>query len=88
MRYSVNKAVAQWRVVDDEAVVVNAETSFYYSLNRSGTVAWQAMAERPHTLDELAQAVARTFQIDEARARHDLTPLVAQLRDERLLTES
>jgi hypothetical protein len=88
MTYSVNTRTAQWRIVDGEAVLVNTESSYYYSLNRSGTLVWSALSEGARSADDLAREVATAFGIDETRARHDVDTLLQALRAEDLVLES
>lgn len=87
MKYRINKARAEWRVVDDEAVVVHVETSYYYGLNRAGTLVWTALSERALSAGELARELAEAFDIDEAVARRDVDVLLADLTREDLLVE-
>lgn len=46
-----------WRVVDDQAVLLDLATSEYLSLNRTGTILWCRL-ERGATSTELADALA------------------------------
>ncbi len=87
MKYAINTVRAEWRVVDGEAVVVNVETSYYYGLNRAGTVVWTALSERARSADELAAELVTAFDIELARARVDVTALLADLTREDLLVE-
>lgn len=72
MKYVVNSDAAAWRIVDGEAVIINLETTHYYSLNESGTFVWNLLAERPHDLDELAGALARHYEQPVDSVRGDL----------------
>lgn len=87
MTYAINKSRAEWRVVDDEAVVVNVETSYYYGLNRAGTFVWTALSERARSVDELADELAAAFEVELSRAREDVETLLADLKREDLLVE-
>lgn len=87
MKYAINRSRAEWRVVDDEAVVVNVETSYYYALNRAGTLVWTALSERAQSADELADELAAAFEIELSRAREDVDALLDDLKREDLLVE-
>ena len=87
MKYAANHARAEWRLVDGESVIVNVETSYYYGLNRSGTLLWTALADRALSADDLARALAAAFGIDQARARGDVDVLLADLTREDLVSE-
>jgi hypothetical protein len=87
VKYAINRNRAEWRLVDGESVIVNLETSYYYGLNRSGTLLWTALADRARSADELARELAEACGIDEARARGDVDALLADLTREDLLSE-
>ena len=53
MRYQANDARVAWRVVEGEGVLLHAETSGYFGLNRTGTLLWQQLAARPNSVEEL-----------------------------------
>ena len=44
-----------WRVADDEAVLLHADTSAYFGLNRTATLLWERIAEHPVTADQLTE---------------------------------
>ena len=54
VRYHANDARVAWRVVEGEGVLLHAETSGYFGLNRTGTLLWQQLATRPSSVEELA----------------------------------
>jgi hypothetical protein len=87
VKYAINHARAEWRLVDGESVIVNVETSYYYGLNRSGTLVWTALADRALSAEELAGELAAAFGIDRARARDDVDALLAELTRENLVSE-
>ncbi|MEQ1870857.1 MAG: PqqD family protein [Vicinamibacterales bacterium] len=87
MTYSINSRAAQWRIVDGEAVVVHVDTSYYYSLNRTGTFIWTALSMAPQSASDLAKQLAQAFGIDQVRATADVAALLTALRDEDLVME-
>jgi len=42
-----------WRVADDEAVLLQVDSSAYFGVNQTGTRLWAELAERPMTLEQL-----------------------------------
>ena len=87
MRYSVNRDVAQWRVVDDEAVIVNIESSYYYGLNRTGTFIWGLLAGEALTEDEIANRVSAEFNKTVSEVSEDVRRMLSELTSEDLLKE-
>ena len=61
MRYQVDESAVAWRIVDNEAVLLHADSSAYFGLNRSGTALWTRLAEAPHSAEELAQWARSAF---------------------------
>lgn len=59
-----------WRRVDDEVVVLDLRSSRYLSLNGSGALLWEALADGADE-DALAAALVAEFGIDRARAEQD-----------------
>lgn len=73
-----------WRRVESEAIVLDLETSVYYSLNEVGAYAWERLGEGK-TVDDVLAAIVSEFDVAESTARKDLDELVAKLRERRLL---
>jgi Coenzyme PQQ synthesis protein D (PqqD) len=83
--YRINEDNVRWRVVDGEAVIIHLGTSYYYSLNRTGTAAWEKLNEGKSSMPELAAALAGRFAIDQDTMEQDLEPLLEQLLSEDLI---
>ena len=54
--YVANTDRVLWRVVDGEAVLVHKETSYYYSLNTTGTVIWELLSAEAQSAADLVNA--------------------------------
>jgi hypothetical protein len=52
-RYRVDDAKVVWRIADDEAVVLHADSSAYFGLNQIGTRLWSQLANHSMALEEL-----------------------------------
>lgn len=84
--YVVNHEHVTWRVVDDEAVIVHAKTSEYFSVNQSGTWLWNLL-DTPRTLLDLSAALGVRYPHEGARTAADVEAFVAQLELAGLLRE-
>lgn len=84
-RYSVDATKSAWRVVDGDVVLINAETTYYYSLNESGTRVWKLLLEHELTTDEAAAALATAYGVDVDGIRGDVARLLESLREEGLV---
>ena len=71
--------------VDGDAVLLDLETERYFSLNRTGSTAWEAL-EAGGTGEEAVRAVMRRFDVPEDRARADVQALLSRLSGAGLLT--
>ena len=71
---------------DGTGVLLNLETLFYYSLNRTGVALWQEIenGDAP-TLDVLVQATCKRFDVDEDVARREIVTFVGRLEEFRMV---
>lgn len=76
------------RLADGSGVLLHLRTKFYYALNQTGVVAWEALSGRgPADLDAIVGTLAERFEgIDRERARRDVEALLGDLEAEGLLT--
>lgn len=82
-RYKHAAQVA-WRKIDEELVVLDLQSSLYYSLNPTASFAWQRL-ERPASAEELAAELSAEFDVAPARAAADAAELLETLLKDKLL---
>jgi hypothetical protein len=71
---------------DGTGVLLNVDTLFYYSLNRTGVALWKAIEARNScTLDELLPAVCERFDVDGESARREIAAFVEKLEELKIL---
>ena len=85
MRYAVSDAKVAWRIVDGEGVLLHAESSAYYGLNRIGTVLWEQLAATPMSVDELAAWTASALAHNGRATRSDIEAFLEHLTSMDLL---
>ena len=66
-------------LADGTGVLLNLDTLFYYSLNRTGSVLWQRIEEGVVTLDELLRDTGERFEVSEDTARSLVIKFIEQL---------
>ena len=88
MVYEINADSVRWRIVDGEAVLIHVETTIYYSLNATGTVVWQLLADGRGDLDGLTQGVAEKFDRKPAEVEDDVRHFLDQMQEEGLVRAS
>ena len=74
-----------YRVVDGEAILLNLDSGYYYSLDPLGSEIW-SMCDGVHTLDAIVDRICAGFEVSRARAKGDLRNLLDDLTREGLLT--
>jgi hypothetical protein len=75
---------ALFRVVDDEAVILNMDDGQYYGLNEVATRVWQLLSEGQN-MEEVTSRLLSEFETDEATLLADLTELLDELLAKRLV---
>jgi hypothetical protein len=70
--------------MDDGAVLLDLETTAYYSLNRTARRIWALIDDTP-SVDGIAARMATEFLVDYEDARASAERLVATLEQERLV---
>jgi Coenzyme PQQ synthesis protein D (PqqD) len=72
---------------DGTGVLLNLETRFYFSLNRTAVVVWREIenANSATTLDDLVRATCERFDIDHDAARREVSDFVERLEQLRMV---
>jgi hypothetical protein len=80
-KHSPNTA---WRLVDGDAVILNLDSSEYFSLNAAGAMIWEKLGkgEQP---DRIQAAVCEEFEVPPAKALADIADLIKSLSGAGLL---
>ena len=75
----------RYRTVGDEGVLVHLENGRVLVVNAVGIHCVQALGRQPMTAAELADAVAREFEVDAGQARADLAAFLDRMRAEQAI---
>jgi len=86
--YRLNEGKTAWEVMDGEGVVINTDTSAYYSLNHTGTRIFELLAEGPRSPTELARDAVEKFRISPEEATAGINHLLGLLLEEDLIMET
>jgi hypothetical protein len=75
---------------DGTGVLLHLDTKFYFTLNRTGVLAWKLLGEEgARDAAELGDRLARSFpDADPAAVRADVAALVAELLREKLVLQA
>ncbi|MFH1278801.1 MAG: PqqD family protein [Candidatus Eisenbacteria bacterium] len=73
-----------WRTIDGKGILVDLESGYYFSLNKTGQFIWgQIDGER--SLAEIARRVVEQFDVDEGTALQDCIELAGRLQEQGLI---
>jgi coenzyme PQQ synthesis protein D (PqqD) len=73
-----------FRVLGDEAVILNLASGVYFGLDTVGTRMWQLMSEHGST-DKVIAAMLDEYAVEEGQLRSDLDKLIEQLSEKGLV---
>ncbi|MFA5146253.1 MAG: PqqD family protein [Candidatus Omnitrophota bacterium] len=83
-KYRIDKDKVTYRVIDNEAVILNLDSGYYYSLNGVGTEIWKMMAVGK-TTDEILDYFEAEYRLSKSRLKGDLLELINDLEREGLI---
>lgn len=73
-----------WRHIAGEVVILDKNSTAYYSLNEVGSRIWELIG-RGQNQAGIVDEICREFDADEARVERDLCVLLKQLSREKLI---
>lgn len=80
----ISQAVT-WRKTGDEAVILDLETSEYYSANETGTFIWELLSEGKSP-EKIALALSAEYGIGAEKAAEDTEAFLADLSKLKILS--
>lgn len=72
--------------VDDETVILEPETGFYFTLDSVGTFMVERLQDGLST-SEVVSAVLEHFDAEQQEVEADLAELIAEMKNNKLITE-
>lgn len=86
-RYSINSDRIVWRNIEEEAVILNLDSGYYYSLNELGTKIWQLLIKNKTTA-EIISFVYKEYDINKNKIKKDLLKIINELKRENLIEDN
>jgi hypothetical protein len=83
-QFRVNEKEVAAKVIDGEAIIINLANGLYYSLEKTGALAW-VLIGGGYSLDESADLLSTRFSEPRARVRADLEKLANDLLGQKLI---
>lgn len=76
-----------WKEFDDESVLLNLSTGYYFRLNRLGTFVWPLISKANNVGDIVNRVVAK-FDVSQRQAKTDINSFIKQLLAEQLIKKA
>ena len=73
-----------FRILGDEAVILNLASGVYFGLDTVGTRMWQLMSEHGST-DKVVETLLDEYEVEEGQLRSDMDNLIQQLSEKGLV---
>ena len=77
-KHALISEVVTWRKAGQEAVILNMETSEYYSANDTGTFIWELLSAGKRS-EKIAAALAAEYCIPQLQAKEDTAAFLKDL---------
>ena len=84
--YKINSEEVTYKIIDNQAVILNLKTGNYYSLNETGTFIWRLLEKRIGIAD-IANRLAEEFGVDIKIALGDTKLLLKDLIAEKMVRQ-
>lgn len=75
-----------WSVIDGEALLLDASSGHYFSMNPLATEIWELL-HRKASITQVVETISAKYGVAEDVVRSDVSELVAELRAARLWDE-
>lgn len=85
LAYPVRNETTAFRIIDNEAVILNLDSGIYYSLNEVGTKVW-GLCDGSNGVRDITAAIVEEFEVQEEIAQKDILELISDLLTEGLVT--
>ena len=83
-RYSIDNDRITYRIIDDEAVILDLDSCFYYNLNKTGTMVWRSLIEGKD-LTRIIEEISREHQVPQKTVANDVKAIITEFKKEKLI---
>lgn len=84
-RYRINNEKVVWRTINEEVVILDLDSRRYYSLNKTGSLAWSFLNEKK-TGEQIIEKICEEYGLAYRKASQDVFSLIKDLEREGLIT--
>jgi ATP-dependent protease HslVU (ClpYQ) ATPase subunit len=82
-RYFQKKAMVQSKI-DDETVMMDINSGFYFGLNAIASVIWELLKEE-HTLDQLVDKLMMEYEVSREQCLKETAQLLQQMLEHKVI---
>ncbi len=83
-KYQINNEKISFRIIDEQAVILNLDSGVYYSLNEVGSRAWD-LCDGSKSIRDIATAICVEFEVERETAEKDILEVMDDLVREGLI---
>lgn len=82
--YKIDREKVFWRKVDDQLVVLNMDTGFYYTLDETAVIVWDLVIAGKD-LQAITAGLTESYEVGARIAKKDAESLLGRLQKEGLI---
>jgi hypothetical protein len=86
-RYTINESIAISETIDGETIIINLETGYYYSVNKTGTIIWNEFRKN-NSIEHILKYFLHHYEVDKDTAEKSIIDTVNILLKDYLIVES
>jgi len=84
--YKINDSKAISETIDGETIIINLETGFYYSVNKTATVIWNEI-KNSNSIKNISQIFLNHFEVDINTAEKSVSEIIGLFLKDDLILE-
>ena len=84
MQYCIDQEKIVWRNIEQEVIILNLDSGFYYGLNKTAALVWTRLTEKK-TSDEISQELAKEYGLTLKKAKEDVLNAIQEFTKESLV---
>jgi len=82
-----NRKIIAWRIIDNQAVVINLKEETFNVLNSEGTRIWR-LVDGETTVNEIIEKTCREYKINRNRVEKKCMEFIKEMQDKKLIVLS
>ena len=84
MNFYKHSGNVEWKQFDDESLLINIETGFYFRLNEVGNFIWPLL-DGKQSDEEIINKIVEEFDVQTEKAKSDFNSFIKELFGEKLI---